>query len=26
VGWEGDGELIRMWLLRHCNGETRSPG
>jgi hypothetical protein len=23
VGWEGNGELVMMGLLRHCNGETR---
>jgi len=25
VGWEGNGELVMTELLRHCNGETRSP-
>jgi hypothetical protein len=24
VGWEGNGELAMMRLVRHCNGETRS--
>jgi hypothetical protein len=24
VGWEGNGELVMMRLMRHCNGETRS--
>jgi hypothetical protein len=23
VGWEGNGELARRRLVRHCNGETR---
>ncbi len=24
VGWEGNGNLTRITLVRHCNGETRS--
>ena len=24
VGWEGNGDLIRSKLVRHCKGETRS--
>jgi hypothetical protein len=24
VGWEGNGELAMIRLVRHCNGETRS--
>lgn len=24
VGWEGDGDPIRITLVRHCKGETRS--
>jgi hypothetical protein len=24
VGWEGNGELARRRLVRHCKGETRS--
>jgi hypothetical protein len=24
VGWEGNGELVMMGLMRHCKGETRS--
>jgi hypothetical protein len=26
VGWDGDGDPIRMGLVRHCQGETRSHG
>jgi hypothetical protein len=26
VGWEGNGELAMLRLVRHCKGETRSNG